>query len=201
MDDGLCPDEWRGASIVAGDEVIDVGPELLDAGETGGGKGIALQDGKPDLDLVEPGAVGRGEVKADVAVAGEPAIALGLVGRKVVEDDVDFLARIGRDNAVHEVEELDAPPPLLVGGRHFAGGHLEGGEQGDGAVALVLVAVPGQRRRVKFLDFMNRIVAAYPDTALHAAPHSKYELKQRIIASIDEANRYPVIHTWSYKLA
>ena len=51
--------------------------------ETGGGKGIALQDGKPDLDLVEPGAVGRGEVKADVAVAGEPAIVLGLVGRRL----------------------------------------------------------------------------------------------------------------------
>ena len=62
----------------------------------------------------------------------------------------------------------------------LAGGHLEGGEQGDCAVALVLVAVPGQRRRVKFLDFMNKIVAAYPDTALHAAPHPgdlKYELK------------------------
>jgi len=29
---------------------------------------------------------------------------------------------------------------------------------------------------------------------------SKYELKQRIIAGIDEVNRYPVIHTWSYKL-
>ena len=43
MDDGLCPDERRGASIVAGDEVIDVGPELLDAGETGGGEGIALR--------------------------------------------------------------------------------------------------------------------------------------------------------------
>jgi hypothetical protein len=27
---------------------------------------------------------------------------------------------------------------------------------------------------------------------------SKYELKQRIIAGIDEVNRYPVIHTWSY---
>jgi len=86
-------------------KVIDVGPELLDAGETGGGKGIALQDGKPDLDLVEPGAVGRGEVKAE---ADEPAIALGPMGRKVVEDDADFLTRVGRDNAIHEVEELDA---------------------------------------------------------------------------------------------
>jgi hypothetical protein len=30
---------------------------------------------------------------------------------------------------------------------------------------------------------------------------SKYELKQRIIAAIDDINRHPVIHTWSYRLA
>jgi transposase len=35
----------------------------------------------------------------------------------------------------------------------------------------------------------------------HIRVTSKYELKQRIIAGIDEVNRYPVIHTWSYKLA
>src|ERR1700759_2425617 len=29
---------------------------------------------------------------------------------------------------------------------------------------------------------------------------SKQELKQRIIAAIDEFNRHPVVHTWSYKL-
>ena len=33
----------------------------------------------------------------------------------------------------------------------------------------------------------------------HIRVTSKYELKQRIIAG--EVNRYPVIHTWSYKLA
>jgi hypothetical protein len=35
---------------------------------------------------------------------------------------------------------------------------------------------------------------------LGTAPHSvtsKYELKQCIIAGIDEVKRYPVIHTWS----
>jgi hypothetical protein len=30
---------------------------------------------------------------------------------------------------------------------------------------------------------------------------SKHELKQRIAAGIDDVNRHPVIHTWSYKLA
>src|SRR5271154_4273087 len=35
----------------------------------------------------------------------------------------------------------------------------------------------------------------------HIRVASKYELKQRIMAGIQDVNRYPVIHTWSYKLA
>ena len=35
----------------------------------------------------------------------------------------------------------------------------------------------------------------------HIRVSSKHELKERIMAGIDDANRHPVIHTWSYKLA
>jgi len=35
----------------------------------------------------------------------------------------------------------------------------------------------------------------------HIRVTSKNELKQRIMAGIDDVNRHPVIHTWSYKLA
>src|SRR5258707_5363344 len=35
----------------------------------------------------------------------------------------------------------------------------------------------------------------------HIRVTSKHELKERIMAGIDDANRHPVIHTWSYKLA
>ena len=35
----------------------------------------------------------------------------------------------------------------------------------------------------------------------HIRVTSKHELKQRILAGIDDVNRHPVIHTWSYKLA
>src|SRR5215471_11999313 len=34
----------------------------------------------------------------------------------------------------------------------------------------------------------------------HIRVASKQELKERILASIDDINRHPVIHTWSYKL-
>ena len=35
----------------------------------------------------------------------------------------------------------------------------------------------------------------------HIRVTSKQELKQRIMAAIDDVNRHPVVHTWSYKLA
>jgi transposase len=35
----------------------------------------------------------------------------------------------------------------------------------------------------------------------HIRVASKYELKQRIMAGIDEINRHPVTHTWSYRIA
>jgi len=35
----------------------------------------------------------------------------------------------------------------------------------------------------------------------HIRVRSKHELKERIMAGIDDVNRHPIIHTWSYKLA
>jgi hypothetical protein len=35
----------------------------------------------------------------------------------------------------------------------------------------------------------------------HIRVASKQEPKERIMAGIEDVNRYPVIHTWSYKLA
>src|ERR1700756_773142 len=40
-----------------------------------------------------------------------------------------------------------------------------------------------------------------PSLPRHIRVASKHELKERIMAGIDDVNRHPVIHTWSYKLA
>src|SRR5664279_6321967 len=79
----------------------------------------------------------------------EPTVVPGFVGIEVVEHDVDGGVGPSGDNVVHEVEELDAPPPLIVSCRHLAGGHLEGGEQRRGAVALVIVAMIAQRSAIR----------------------------------------------------
>ena len=50
-----------------------------------------------------------------VGMALEPAIVLGFVSIKIVENDVNFLfLAVGVDDAVREIQELPAPPPFVV---------------------------------------------------------------------------------------
>ena len=104
-----------------------------------------MQDREPDLDLIEPGGVGRGEVEMHIGVTLEPAVVLRLVGAKIIEDNMDGSMGIGSDDRVHEVKELDAPAAALVGGHDFTGRHFERGKQGRGAVPLVIMALPAER--------------------------------------------------------
>ena len=67
-----------------------------------------------------------------------------LVGRKVVEDDVDSL--VGRDlslDLVEEADELLMPMLLHAAPDDFAFEHVEGGEQRGGAVAFVIMGHGG----------------------------------------------------------
>jgi len=67
------------------------------------------------------------------------------------------------------------------------------------------------RRRFEFTftpkhgSWLNLIEGFFSKFARSVLRHirvaSKYELKERIMAGIEHVNRYPVVHTWSYKLA
>jgi hypothetical protein len=52
----------------------------------------------------------RREMELHGGVTLQPAAILGLVGIEVVEDDVDGGVRVSSDDAVHELEKLNAPP-------------------------------------------------------------------------------------------
>ena len=70
---------------------------------------------------------------------------------------------------------------------------------------------PGRQSRFDFTftpkhgSWLNLIEGFFSKFARSVLRHirvtSKHELKQRIMAGIDDVNRHPVIHTWSYKLA
>jgi hypothetical protein len=56
----------------------------------------------------------RREMELHGGVTLQPAAILGLVGIEVVEDDVDGGVRVSSDDAVHELEKLNAPPPATL---------------------------------------------------------------------------------------
>jgi transposase len=65
-----------------------------------------------------------------------------LMGRLVVENDVDgFIMRQFRLNCVEETDEFLMPVTRHVAADHRAVEHIEGGKQGGGAMALVIMLV------------------------------------------------------------
>lgn len=65
------------------------------------------------------------------------------VRRQIVGDQMNLAARgLGRDHAVQEAQELRTGVPGRRHPFHFAGGDVKRGVQGEGAVPLVLEAVP-----------------------------------------------------------
>ena len=102
------PPNWVGGLVVLADVAHELALEVWHRGEDTSGDHVALDLGEPELDLIEPGRVGGGEVQVDIAVlCKELADLLGLVGCQVVGDHVDLLAPalVGHDVA-EEGDEL-----------------------------------------------------------------------------------------------
>ena len=75
-------------------EVTDTLNKLTDGGKGAATDRLLGDDVEPDLDLIEPGRVGRGEVDVIAGPSGEPAFDLGvLVGAVVVDDEVNVEVR------------------------------------------------------------------------------------------------------------
>ena len=115
--------------------------ELGNGGEGAAADGLPGDDVEPDFDLVEPGGVGGGEVKMVAGPVDEPALDAGvLVGTVVVDDEVDIEVRghVGID-VPEEAQEFLVAVARLALGEDLAGGKVQGGEEGGGAVAGVAV--------------------------------------------------------------
>ena len=81
-------------------------------------------------------------MEVDVLIPFQPHVALGLVGGEIVEDNMNFAPRIGGDDLVHEIEELDAPAFLVVTADNRAARKIERGEQRRRPVPFVIMARP-----------------------------------------------------------
>ena len=116
---------------------------------------------EPQLDLLEPGRrrIGWGKVEVDPRVVfKELADQAGLVGREVVEDDMNLLSgRTLGDDFFEEGNKVLAG----VAGRgfavHVAGGRFQRGVQGQCSVAVVLETLALDPSRGKWQDGIEPI--------------------------------------------
>ncbi len=131
------PGEGSWSVVGLGEEAIDGGLEVDDGSED-----AALgQLGEEAFHGVEPAGRGRGEVEDPSRMSPEPGAHLGvLVDGVVVQDGVDDLAsRNLRLDGVQEADELLMAVALHAVADDLALQHVECGEQGGRAVALVVV--------------------------------------------------------------
>src|SRR6516225_11861396 len=148
---------------------------------------LALKDGKPSLDLIEPRRPRRGEMEVDVWMFLEPAIAL-LMGVEIVEDDVQLAIREGGNHAVHEAEELDTAPALGMLGNNHAAGDFERCKQGRGAVPLVIVTLAGQGASVRELQVALRPLQCLDRRFLIDTENNR--LGRRVDIETDQVGRF-----------
>jgi hypothetical protein len=126
---GVLPFDGFGGGVVLADVGHQLAMEVLGRGEDAAIDEVTLDFAEPKLDLVEPGRVGRGEVKLDSRVCGQKLLdSLGLVGRQVVQDDVDLLTpRLAGDDGAEESDELLAGVPRSgLADDRAVPGHWEG---------------------------------------------------------------------------
>jgi hypothetical protein len=118
------------------DSVLEVGHAAEDAAPDG----LAMNDGEPGLDLVEPAGAGRGEVQVETWMASQPGIHFGvLVGAVVVEDEVHLATGVSLGHELQEPQELLVPVTRVGPPGHLAGGDVKRGEEPRRAMANVVM--------------------------------------------------------------
>ena len=100
MDLRFSPFEGSRLAIVAFDEFIDRMAQLSNTGKVGSSQGLAAQDTKPNLNLIEPGGVGWSEMKMHIGVSSQPAILFWLVAGKIIQNHMDVLLGMSGQDSV-----------------------------------------------------------------------------------------------------
>jgi hypothetical protein len=135
------PGEGRGILVGVGQESMDGGFQLLDGPEDAAFEALFGELCEEAFDGVEPRCRGRGEVEDEARMAIEPFHDLGVLVRGIIVDDgMDrlFSGDIGIDG-VEEADELLMAMTLHALPEDVAFEDVEGGKEGSGAVALVIV--------------------------------------------------------------
>src|SRR6202021_4065874 len=106
MDLRFSPLEGSCVTIVVFDEFVDRMAQLSNAGKIGSLQGLAAQDTKPNLNLIEPGGVGWSEMKMHIGVSSQPTILFGLVAGKIIQNHMNFFIKMSGQTWVHDLREF-----------------------------------------------------------------------------------------------
>src|SRR5215204_1992191 len=101
-----CPREGFRVVVPVLDVLLDCLDEDAEGGECAAPDRLPGDDVEPDFYLVQPGTAGRGKMKGDTWMLGEPGVnVVAFVCRQVVQDDMDLAVAVSGDDFVHELEE------------------------------------------------------------------------------------------------
>ena len=190
--DLLGPLEGVSGLIIGLDKGVDLIAQLAWRGEARAGQGFGGENGEPYLHLIEPGGMGRRKMEMDVLVPRQPAVVFGLVGIEIVQNHMDLPAGMIGNQAVHEIQELDATAALIMAGLDQASGNIEGGEQGRGAVTFVCMAEPCHRFAIGQLQ---PALGDAPEPGCAASRRPKTPPRSRAAASRARQCRQPSAQT------
>ena len=121
--------------------MVDSGDEVFDAPETASANRLLGDESEPAFDLIEPGRVGGSVVDLEAWPLCQPESHFCmLVGGVVVYDQMNIKSlRHGLIDALEELKKLLMTVACLALRQDSAGGDVEGGKQGGGAMANVVV--------------------------------------------------------------
>lgn len=109
---------------------------------------VAGKDTEPDLDLIQPGSIGRREVKGNSSMLGNPLFNLLMFMRaEVVENDMEMPAGILAVEVFKKSEKLLVPMPVDASSLHASVMYGESSQQAGRAVPLV-----GRRQSLGLTD-------------------------------------------------
>jgi hypothetical protein len=136
------PNERLGFGVMHGDVIVDGRFEVSEAGEHAATNALVGDVSEETLDHIQPGRTGGSEMDVKALVLGQPLLNLGVLVCGVVVDDQMQVLILGRA----AIDHLEESQPLLVAMQrvdhreHFAGEHVQRGEQRGDAVALVVMS-------------------------------------------------------------
>lgn len=104
---------------------------------------VSLDLGEPDLDLIEPRGIGRGEMELDVGTDAQKLLnGFSFMSRKVVGDDMNMgFGGLSSDHLGEELHELGAGVTVSCLSQDLAGGRIQGRIERKSAVAKVFESV------------------------------------------------------------